>query len=398
MLTGSASWRALEAEFRTLQGPIRLIATLDRHWFFSRDWADGACPVPFVQPDQTMSDKLQSRFEALARRAGIDAGETNHELARDSWLNHLLDQGLYVSLFHGTRDGRRYTGKRIDDVVVASAECCHVCKNRALELEIGISPRASGRGAYGATPRSGFWKERQAEFEKYQKQYSDLKAHWKAGYAKWLLWWGSTPDGIHIPQECKDVFNAIARKTATELPGSGVAGHAEPSCRWLDFMRASKWGFQVTGNVPCTEWEWDAGVKEGKPLAEVRREQKYTTGDEWEKVYRRTKGGKLRRLSARELEGKSSEDLQKYYHWLENGTIEHVFESSARLCEDLAARAFESEVTTLRAPDFAYQYPKGLLPAEEMAIETALRDAGRQIQAKRVSSCGFRRRKSLIPI
>ena len=62
-----------------------------------------------------------------------------------------------------------------------------------------------------ATSQTEFWKERQAEFEKYAKQFSDLKAHWNSAYGRWTLWWGSTPEGIHIPQQCKDVFNAIAR-------------------------------------------------------------------------------------------------------------------------------------------------------------------------------------------
>jgi len=56
--------------------------------------------------------------------------------------------------------------------------------------------------------------------------------------------------------------------------------------------------------MACTEQEWDAGVKDGKPLAEVRREQGYTLGDESIKVYRRTKTGKLQRLSARQLEAR----------------------------------------------------------------------------------------------
>jgi hypothetical protein len=190
--------------------------------------------------------------------------------------------------------------------------------------------------------RSEFWKSRQAEFEKYATQYSDLEAHWKAASRTWILWWGNTPAGIDVPQECQDVFNAISRRAATELPKL-VAGHVDPWLVWLDYMRVRSWGFRVTGHTPCTEREWEAGVQDGKPLLEIRRAQKYTTGDEWKKVYRRTKSGRLQRLSAGELRGKSSNELQKYYHWLEDGTIEHVFESSASLCEDLASRAFEWE-------------------------------------------------------
>ena len=87
----------------------------------------------------------------------------------------------------------------------------------------------------------------------------------------------------------------------------------------------------------------DAGVKDGKALNAVRKELKYTSRDEDRNVYRRLPDGSLKRLSAKELKGKLSGDLQKYYHWLEDGQIEHVFESSARFCEELAARAFETE-------------------------------------------------------
>jgi len=110
-------------------------------------------------------------------------------------------------------------------------------------------------------------------------------------------------------------------------------------------MRRNDWGFKVTGNVRCTELEWDLGVKDEKPLAQIRKKQRYTTGDEDKNIYERTDTGRLRRLRPRELRGRSSEDLHKYCHWLENGRIERVFESSASFCEELASRAFELEIT-----------------------------------------------------
>ncbi|MGO9239512.1 MAG: hypothetical protein ACLQBJ_01785 [Bryobacteraceae bacterium] len=144
------------------------------------------------------------------------------------------------------------------------------------------------------------------------------------------------------------VFNAITRNAVTAVPVSGVNRAAEPWQSWLDFMRESRWGFEVTGNVACTEREWDAGVKDGKPLIQVRKEQRHCFGDEWKKVYRRTKSGKLRRLSERELKGKTSEELAPYYHWLQDGVIDPVFETSARFCEDLSSRAFELEAARVR--------------------------------------------------
>ena len=77
----------------------------------------------------------------------------------------------------------------------------------------------------------------------------------------------------------------------------------------------------------------------------MREKQRYTTGDEDKQVYERTETGELRQLSAAELRGKSSEDLAKYFHLLEHGKIERVFETSASFCEELASRAFELEVS-----------------------------------------------------
>ena len=182
--------------------------------------------------------------------------------------------------------------------------------------------------------------DRQSDFEKYRKEFHDLSAHWKVAYRTWTLWWGSTPGGIRIPQECEGVFNAIARKAVTKLPCSGVPSDLEPWRRWLDYMRDRNWGFHVTGHAPCTLFEWDAGVKDGKSLSKVQSERGYKPG-----IFRRTKTGKLRRLTARELEGKNSEDLKDCFEWIYDGAIDHVFESSARLCEDLAASAFELEAT-----------------------------------------------------
>jgi hypothetical protein len=201
---------------------------------------------------------------------------------------------------------------------------------------------------------SQFWRERQTEFEKYQQQFRDLKARWYVSGQTWWLQCGESSEGsLNPPQQALDVFKAIARTIVagwTDIraeiaskPYPRVAANAEPWEVWLDFMRVREWGFRVTGRTRCNEYEWDAGVKDGRALNAVRKELKYTTGDEDRNLYRRLPNGSLKRLSAKELKGKWSEDLQKYYHWLEDGVIEHVFESSARFCEDLAARAFESE-------------------------------------------------------
>lgn len=193
------------------------------------------------------------------------------------------------------------------------------------------------------TADSTFWKERQAEFAKYADRSIEPDALWNVESGVWFLWLQGARNGI-VPPEQEKIFNAIARTALARLVESRTARAAEPWQRWLDFMRRNGWGFLVTGNVACTELEWDAGVKDGRPLAQVRKEQKYSFGDEWKKVYERTETGQLRRLNARELKGKSSEELQKHYHWLENGTIKRVFESSASFCEELASLALNSEI------------------------------------------------------
>lgn len=191
-----------------------------------------------------------------------------------------------------------------------------------------------------------FWKQRQAEFEKYSKQYLSLEGRWQADYCRWSLVCRNPPSDTTILKEAQTIFAAIAKKAVIDLRGTLSIVNREPSWVWLDVMRKEGWGFRVDRRIPCTEREWVAGVRDGKPLAVVRREQKYTTGDEWKKVYRQTKTGRLRRLSRRELEKMSTEDLQKCFHWLENGMIEHIFDASARFCEVLSARSFEHEMAT----------------------------------------------------
>jgi hypothetical protein len=187
-------------------------------------------------------------------------------------------------------------------------------------------------------------------------------ANWDARGCIWWLQYGHGTEGIlHPPKQCTDVFDAVARNAVVGLPsrktyiapdsGPRAADVAEPWQLWLDFMRFRAWGFQETSSpTPCTEREWDLGVKDGKPLVAVRREQKYTTGDEWKEVFRRASSGDLERLSEEELKGKNSKDLEGYYHWLPNGTIAQVFQTSARFCEELASHALISEVKVASSP------------------------------------------------
>jgi hypothetical protein len=253
----------------------------------------------------------------------------------------------------------------LKDVVKHSITLCHV-------LEASGSSYGGESGLNGMYMK--FWKDRQAEFEEHAREYSLLNGNWYAPGCSWSFDYGSR--GIlHVPQQCQEVFEALARNAIKGIPdisatiraalGPRVANEAEPWCIWLDLMRIRNWGFQANGHTPCTELEWDLGVKRGKPLDTIRREQKYTFGDEWKKIYERMTSGALRQLTERNRKGKGREELQKYFHWLYNGAIENVFATSARFCEDLTSRAIPAE--THRIKTVAAEQPMPNLEARGAA-------------------------------
>jgi hypothetical protein len=266
-----------------------------------------------------------------------------------------------------TRVGEENVAEMVEDFSVRVNEIAAGSKRHILlnamdwKTANDVSRRRHDSPTLLAIGDSNLWKARQVEFEKYQQKFRALTAHWYVSNHLWWFQYGESKEGVlRPPQRPLNVFKAIARvivagcpEIRAEIaanPGPRVAANAAPWEVWLDFMRVRNWGFTVTGNVACTELEWDLGVKDGKPLLLVRKEHGHQPSDEWNKVYRRTEGGKLTRLTARELRGKTSDQLRKYYHWLENGSIEHVFEASAQFCEELASRAFELEAAK-RVPD-----------------------------------------------
>ncbi len=132
----SAFWRDLEALFRALINPVRLVATvIDGRW--SRT-ADGPA-------NQRERKRLRQLFDSLARRAGIAAGTPNRENALEGWLNLLRDESPYFQPFHGSSsvDGveRNYQGGWIQDLASASAEYCIVCATSAFELHNAAETR-----------------------------------------------------------------------------------------------------------------------------------------------------------------------------------------------------------------------------------------------------------------
>jgi hypothetical protein len=170
----------------------------------------------------------------------------------------------------------------------------------------------------------------------YAGQYPELRAIWRAAFAKWVFWNGSAP-ARREHQQGEDVFKAIAHKAAAGLSHLSVAGDGEPWCVWLGSMRQRGWGFRVTGNV---------GTKGGKPVEFVSKE--------------------LPEGAAAETELTVADD------WLEDGEIEQVFASSARFCEELAAhgeiapKAADGE--TAAVPDgHTTEIPEQQIPPEVCA-------------------------------
>jgi len=342
-MSDSSFWKERQAAFLTYADRFKYLTAIGggRSNSYELWWRD----YPDVPSD------VESVFHALAGLATAGLPEPDRIGEGQPW-EIWLEFMRKNKFSHDLERDREYAGRRpgeIENPFQVSADFCEVLSARAVKSD-AVRP-ANSSGATGSWPmpdkgaiaRAQFWEDRQAEFAKYSKENSDVKAHWRGVFGMWSLWQGSAPRGQNTHQECESVLGAIARKAVTELPDSGVTGDAEPWRRWLDFMRERSFGYRVTGHTLCTELEWDAGVKDGKALHAVRREQRYTTGDEWTKVYRRTESGELQPLSEEELNGTRSEELQKYYHRIEDGVIEHVFESSAGLCQDLAARAFEAE-------------------------------------------------------
>jgi len=367
--TNADIWRSLSADFSHLADDERKMLRDNRgEKPTTASCMYRACDPPhgWVDISASINGQVSDRFEEIATRAGIERGCPPAVRPLEFWV-HCLFQDLLArdrkELFKPIAEGGV-----IPAVIPASAnyclrlateaaEQCHreqqpntrtaLAASQALDLGGG---EGSGLAFKGSLQSSVFWKSRQGEFEKYGAQFPDLAAVWDVLSCTWFLTYRSAADGWVAPgDECAIMLAAIARNAVLGLPDRGtyispdtgprVADDAESWQVWLDFMRFQTWGFRETSSpTACTEYEWDLGVKDGKALQAIRRERQYTTGDEWKEVYRRTPSGDLQRLSEEELKGKTSKDLEGHYHWLPNGTIAQVFQTSARFCEELASR------------------------------------------------------------
>jgi hypothetical protein len=247
------------------------------------------------------------------------AGERERDrMSRDG---EALPAGALIEFMIGADGlGRRLcwdtTSAKIEHLFRNSANLCLELRSLAghTASDAEETPR-EGRAAR-PIPLSQFWKDRQVEFAKYVDRFGDLSAHWRAAFGKWILSWGSTPIAGPISHDGQNIFKTIAMKAITELSSVTAGGDAEPWQVWLSTIREQRQGLRITHKHPVTEREWEAGVKFGRPLLAVWRELGLPTGDEEAEASR----------------------------WLEDGSIDHVFQTSADFCEVLLARVFEMEV------------------------------------------------------
>jgi hypothetical protein len=201
-------------------------------------------------------------------------------------------------------DGIPLDGDETKAIELALEACRSHWYRRANQM---VKPIGQAGVAERAMAGAGFWKQRQTDFLTYAVRFAELSAKWNVYRSTWILWWGSTTDGVRIPPEVAQALNDTTRKAVIGLPSSGIAVNQEAWRSWLDFMRAGAWrGFSAVGNCAVSEQVWEAGVKVGRPPVVVRRELGLSTHDEPEAD-----------------------------HWLKELGLDGVFRESADFCEDL---------------------------------------------------------------
>jgi len=195
-----------------------------------------------------------------------------------------------------------------------------------------------------------FWKDLQAEFDRLSKEYPDLDADFEGASANFdttpITWRFTTASGKDRSR-AEDEFKAVTVSAAID---AGLCAPDDPE-PWraflnsmLDHMRRRGWeGVIVRSHYVRTEQEYTFGDewkdlppslaepnraelelerfldKVEAPLTEVQRDQLR----ELEKAAQAE--GEARRLKALEV----SEALQSQFHWLQNGSVERVFEAVA---------------------------------------------------------------------
>jgi lambda repressor-like predicted transcriptional regulator len=177
MISNSAFWRDLEAQFRALPGATRLAATVcEGQW--------SLCGGP---SDERQSARLRKLFRSLARRAAIATGAETHASALDSWLGLLREESPH---FHAVYVGPQKDGIETDDeaghienLALASAEYCVERATCTFELEV-----AAADGGTPAGLRRDRYPLRYCLYDHSHQPVADLEA--ELDYWKTHVWRG----------------------------------------------------------------------------------------------------------------------------------------------------------------------------------------------------------------
>lgn len=197
-----------------------------------------------------------------------------------------------------------------------------------------------------------FWIDRAAEFERLANRYPDIDVDGDLGSCLWWFW--------RLPPGAEDDLKIAARNAARGLPDRKASW-----CRWINFVRDftlhRDWGFKLV------EYTMPQTCKKGP--SELRLERfRASLCDAAENKPQWTSTNLSAQL--REFERATLEEQAKAFQE-EPGVIKSFFESSARVCRELASLASDKVGTHGRRN--GGRRPAALKQREKV-IRKALRD------------------------
>jgi hypothetical protein len=206
-----------------------------------------------------------------------------------------------------------------------------------------------------------FWVDRGAEFERLAHKYPNIDGVY--GNLDSSLWWfrGLLPGA-------EDDLKIAARNAARGLHGRDAS---KTWCQWLNFVRDSTlnrdWGFELMEYTMPQTRKGPSALRLERfraPLWDTAENKPKRTLTDFE----RAQLWEFERATLQEQENAYQEAWDNH----KGGIIKSFFESSARLCEELASLSFESEAAAnaLLEPSFLNRIGGGTLP--ENAYEQLL--------------------------
>jgi hypothetical protein len=247
------------------------------------------CNFYLVRELGACSDEDKSNLQATLRQA------TNGDPQWKQHLSELAALAERTTSVHPDPTGNQYPAETVSQLIAEAAEA-----------------------------GSKFWNGLRKDFLEHAGRFRDLWAQWRARFGVWVPGWESKEVGWDdIQSSCYDLLNAVTRNAITRVPTPAIrtAKETEPWTIWLDFMRVAGKCEPTGSPISVSALEWEAGVKSGKPLAEVQRELGLSTSDE----------------------------VGAPYAWVQDVRVEQVFQASADFCEVLASHAYEAESRAVEA-------------------------------------------------